>query len=75
MDMDSYLKLSVARLSVNRLDLAQQLILDHLLSLLNDRTGVSKIENFSYLLLSQLMILKFILYLLLLCVFIIMVII
>ena len=41
LDMDSDLKLSVARLSVNRLDLAQQVILDNILSLLNVRTGVS----------------------------------
>ena len=45
--MDSDLKLSVARLSVNRLDLTQQVILDNILSLLNARTGVSKIVNFS----------------------------
>ena len=37
--MDSDLKLSVARLSVNRLDLTQQVILDNILSLLNVRTG------------------------------------
>ena len=47
LDMDSDLKLSVARLSVNRLDLTQQVILDNILSLLNVRTGVSEIENFS----------------------------
>ena len=40
--MDSDLKLSVARLSVNRLDLTQQVILDNILSLLNVRTGVSE---------------------------------
>ena len=45
--MDSDLKLSVARLSVNRLDLTQQVILDNILSLLNVRTGVSEIEIFS----------------------------
>ena len=33
LDMDSDLKLSVARLSVNRLDLAQQVILDNILSI------------------------------------------
>ena len=47
LDMDSDLKLSVARLSVNRLDLTQQVILDNILSLLNVRTGVSEIEIFS----------------------------
>ena len=46
LDMDSNLKLSVARLSVNRLDLTQQVILDNILSLLNVRTGVSEIEIF-----------------------------
>ena len=46
--MDSDLKLSVARLSVNRLDLAQQGIFVNLLSPLNVRTGVSEIENFSF---------------------------
>ena len=46
LDMDSDLKLSVARLSVNRLDLTQQVILDNILSLLNVRTGVSEIEIF-----------------------------
>ena len=45
--MDSDLKLSVARLSVNRLDLTQQVTLDIILSLLNVRTGVSEIEIFS----------------------------
>ena len=45
--MDSDLKLSVARLSVNILDLTQPVILDNILSLLNVRTGVSKIEFFS----------------------------
>ena len=45
--MDSDLKLSVARLSVNRLDLTQQVILDNILSLLNVITGVSEIEIFS----------------------------
>ena len=45
--MDSDLKLCVARLSVNRLDLAQQVILDNILSLLNVKTGVSEIEIFS----------------------------
>ena len=40
--MDSDLKLSVARLSVNRLDLAQLIILDNIISLLNVRTGVSE---------------------------------
>ena len=45
--MDSDLKLSVARLSVNRLDLTQQDTLDNILSLLNVRTGVSEIEIFS----------------------------
>ena len=44
--MDSDLKLSVACLSVNRLDLKQQVILDNIRSLLNVRTGVSEIENF-----------------------------
>ena len=44
--MDSDLKLSVARLSVNRLDLTQQVILDNILSFLNVRTGVSKIDFF-----------------------------
>ena len=44
--MDSDLKLSVARLSVNRLDLTQQVILDNILSLLNVRTGASEIEIF-----------------------------
>ena len=43
-DMDSDLKQSVASLSVNRLDLTQQVILDNILSLLNVRTGVSEIE-------------------------------
>ena len=47
LDMDSDLKLSVTRLSVNRLDLTQQVILDNILSLLNVRTGVSEIEIFS----------------------------
>ena len=42
--MDSDLKLSVARLSVNRLYLTQQVILDTILSLLNVRTGVSKLK-------------------------------
>ena len=46
--MDSDLKLSVARLSVNRLDLTQQVILDNILSLLNVKTGVSEIEIFSF---------------------------
>ena len=41
--MESDLKLSVARLSVNRLDLTQQVTLDNILSLLNVRTGVSEI--------------------------------
>ena len=45
--MDSDLKLSVARLSINRLDLTQQVILDNILSLLNVRTGVREIEIFS----------------------------
>ena len=45
LDMDSDLKLSVARLSVNRLDLTQQVPLDNIL--LNVRTGVSEIEIFS----------------------------
>ena len=49
LDMDSDLKLSIARLSVNRLDRAQQVIIDNILSLLNVRTGVSKIEIFSLL--------------------------
>ena len=44
--MDSDLKLSVARLSVNRLDLTQQVILDNILSFLNVRTGVSGIFFF-----------------------------
>ena len=44
--MDSDLKPSVARLSVNRLDLTQQVILDNILSLFNAKTGVSEIENF-----------------------------
>ena len=47
LDMDFDFKLSVARLSVNRLNLTQQVILDNILSLLNVRTGVSEIENFS----------------------------
>ena len=47
LDMESDLKLSVARLSVNRLDLTQQVTLDNILSLLNVRTGVSEIEIFS----------------------------
>ena len=47
LDMDSDLKLSVVRLSVNRLDLTQQVIPDNILSLLNVRTGVSEIESFS----------------------------
>ena len=47
LDMDSDLKLSVARLSVNRLDLTQQVILDNILSLLNVRTGVSEMAIFS----------------------------
>ena len=47
LDMDSDLKLAVARLSVNRLDLTQQVILDNILSLFNAKTGVSKIEIFS----------------------------
>ena len=42
LDMDSDLKQSVARLSVNRLDLTQQVILDNIRSLLNVRTGVRK---------------------------------
>ena len=45
--MDSDLKLSVARVSVIRLDLTQQIILDNILSLLNVRTGVSEIKIFS----------------------------
>ena len=45
--VESDLKLSVARLSVNRLDLTQQVTLDNILSLLNVRTGVSEIEIFS----------------------------
>ena len=45
--MDFDLKQPVAHLSVNRLDLAQQGILDNLLSLLNVKIGVSEIENFS----------------------------
>ena len=45
--MDCDLKLCVARLSVNILDLTQQVILDNILSLLNVRTGVSEIEIFS----------------------------
>ena len=45
--MESDLKLSVARLSVNRLDLTQHVTLDNILSLLNVRTGVSEIEIFS----------------------------
>ena len=45
MDMDCDLKLSVARLSVNRLDLAQQVILNIIHSLLNVRTGVTEIVN------------------------------
>ena len=45
--MDSDLKQSVARLFVKRLDLAQQSILDNIRSLLNVRTDVSPIENFS----------------------------
>ena len=35
LDMDSDLKQCVARLSVNRLDLAQQVIFDNILSILN----------------------------------------
>ena len=42
LDMESDLKLSVARLSVNRLDLTQQVTLDNILSLLNVRTGVRR---------------------------------
>ena len=42
LDMDSDLKQSVARLSVNRLDLTQQVILDNIRSLLNVKTGVRK---------------------------------
>ena len=45
--MYSDLKLSVARLSVNRLDLTQQVILDNILSLLKVRTGVSQIFFYS----------------------------
>ena len=46
--MDSDIKLSVARLSVNSLDIAHQVILDNILSLLTvRRTGVSEIEIFS----------------------------
>ena len=44
--MDSDLKLSVVRLSANRLYLVQQVILDNIRSLLNVITGESKIENF-----------------------------
>ena len=40
LDKDSDLKLSVARLSVNILDLTQQVILDNIPSLLNVGTGV-----------------------------------
>ena len=47
LDMGSDLELSIARLYVNRLDLAQQVIFANILSLLNVRTGVSEIENFS----------------------------
>ena len=47
LDMDSDLKLSIARLFINILDLTQQVILDNILSLLNVRTGVSEIEIFS----------------------------
>ena len=45
LDMDSDLKQSVVRLSVNRLDLEQKVILDNVHSLLNVRTSVS--ETFS----------------------------
>ena len=44
--MDSDLKQSVARLSVNRLDITEQVILDNILSILNVITGVSEIGNF-----------------------------
>ena len=47
LDMDSDSKLSVTRLSVNKLDLTQQVILDNILSLLNIRTGVSEKNFFS----------------------------
>ena len=47
LDMDSDFKLSVVRLSVNRLDLTQQVTLDNILSLLNVRTGAREIEIFS----------------------------
>ena len=49
LDMDSHLKLFIARLSVNRLDPAQQIIFDNrpILSFLNVKTDVSEIENFS----------------------------
>ena len=45
--MDSDLKLSVARLSVNRLDLTQQVTLDNILLLMNVGTGVNEILNCS----------------------------
>ena len=45
-DMDSDLKQYVALLSVNRLDLAQHYILNHLLLILNARAGVSQIDQF-----------------------------
>ena len=44
--MDSDLKQSVARLSVNRLDITEQVVLDNILSILNVITGVSEIGNF-----------------------------
>ena len=47
LDMDSDLKLSVARFSVNRLDLIQQVIFNNILSLLNVKTGVNKMINFT----------------------------
>ena len=46
-DMYSDLKQFVTRLSVNRLDLTQQVILDNILSLLNVRTDVRENEHFS----------------------------
>ena len=46
--MDSDLKQSVARLYVNRIDLAKQVMLDNILSPLNVWTDVNKIENFNH---------------------------
>ena len=43
--MDSDLKLSVAHLTVNRLDIVQHVIIDNFLSILHTRIGVSQIES------------------------------